>query len=69
MEIVFESENSDLVIEFEPNFVCENFSDRTEVLWKFQNGTYSTILADVFCSTPKSEGESGCLLPTLRLCG
>ena len=68
MEIVFESENSDFDIVFESDLLCENFSDRTEVLWKFHNGTHSRIVADVFGGTPASEGRPYDLLPTLRLC-
>ena len=67
MEIVFESENSDFDIVFESDLLCENFSDRTEVLWKFHDGTHSRIVANVFDCTPASESGSCDLLPTLRL--
>jgi len=70
MEIRFELEDSDLVIEFDSDFLCENFSDRTEVLWKFQHGTHTPVVANVFNSTSASESRPYDLLPTLRLrCG
>jgi len=68
MEIILELENSDLVIEFEPNFVRENFSDRTGVLWKFHNGTHSGVLADMFDCLQEDTDTRTNLLPTLRLC-
>jgi len=67
MEIVFESENTDFDIVFESDLLCENFSDRTEVLWKFQDGNYTRVVANVFDCTPASESVSCDLLPTLRL--
>ena len=68
MEIVFESENSDFDIVFESDLLSENFSDRTEVQWKFQHGTHTPVVANVFNSTSASESVSYDLLPTLRLC-
>ena len=70
MEIRFELEDSDdTVIEFDSSFLYEYFSDRTEVQWKFHNGTHTRIVADVFDSSPASESVSHNFLPTLRLCG
>jgi len=68
MEIVFESENSDLVIEFDSNILYENYSDRTEVQWKFHNGTSSGILADVFKCLQEDTDTRTDILPTMRLC-
>ena len=67
MGIIFESENSDLVIEFESDLLCENFSDRTSVLWKFHDRTHTRVVADVFDCTPASESRPNSLLPTVRL--
>lgn len=69
MEIVFESDNSDLDIVFESDLLCENFSDRTEVCWQFHDGTHTRIVADVFDCTSAGEGISYDLLPPLRLRG
>tara|TARA_R100001443_G_scaffold115789_1_gene134374 strand:+ start:886 stop:1095 length:210 start_codon:yes stop_codon:yes gene_type:complete len=68
MEFNFELEDTDLDIVFESGFVYENYSDRGDVQWKFHHGTHTRILADVLDSTPKDEGEPGCLLPCMRLC-
>jgi hypothetical protein len=69
MEIIFESENSDLVIEFESDLLSENFSDRTDVQWKFQDGNYTRVVANVLNVPPKREDSSTHLLPFVRLCG
>lgn len=70
MEFTLELENSDLDIVFESDLLSENFSDRTEVQWKFHYGTHTRVMADVFDSSPASESVSCDLLPTLRLrCG
>jgi len=69
MEIIFESENSDLVIEFESDLLSENFSDRTDVQWKFQDGNYTRTMANVLNVSPKREDSSTHLLPFVRLCG
>ncbi len=69
MEFTLELENSDLDIVFESDLLSENFSDRTEVQWKFQDGNYTRVVADVFDSSPASESVSHNFLPTLRLCG
>jgi len=71
MEIRFELEDSDdIVIEFDSSFLYEYFSDRTEVQWKFHNGTHTRIVANVFDCASTSESRPYDLLPTLRLrCG
>ena len=65
MEITFELEDSDLVFEFEfeSDFLCENFSDQTQVQWKLQNGTNSYPLADVFKRVTDEEDSTYDLLP------
>ena len=68
MEIRLELENSDLIVEFDCDFLCENFSDREDLRWNLHNGNYTPIVADVFNSTSASESRPYDLLPTLRLC-
>ena len=68
MEIIFESENSDLDIVFESDLLSENFSDRTEVQWKFQDGNYTRVVANVFTDIPESEDSPIDFLPIVRLC-
>ena len=68
MEIVFESENSDLVIEFASDVFDENFSDRTEVRWNFSNKTHSAIMASLLDNLPEDGDSSYYLHTTLRLC-
>ena len=68
MEFILEIENSDFVIEFDASFLCENFSDRTEVQWKLHHGNHTPIMANVFCSPSASEGRPNSLLPPVRLC-
>jgi hypothetical protein len=49
MEITLELEDSDLVIEFEPEFdIAINCVDIARVQWKFQDGNYTGAMADVF---------------------
>ena len=65
MEITLELENSDLVIDFEPDFLCGNVSDKTQVRWKLQNGGNSYSLADVFNWVSDEEDTTDDLLPNL----
>lgn len=67
MEIRFELEDSDIVVEFDCDFLCENFSDREDLRWNLHNGNYTPIVANVFCGSSTSEGRTNSLLPTVRL--
>ena len=69
MEITLELEDSDLIIEFEPDFdVASNSVDIEKVRWKFQDGTHSGAMAGLLRSTPKHEYTSARLPQTVRLC-
>ena len=69
MEIIFEPEDSDLNIEFEPDFdLSINCCDIEKVQWKFQDGTHSGNVADVFSKPQTSRSRRTHLLPDLRLC-
>lgn len=69
MEFTLELENSDLVIDFTPDVFEQNFSDRTEVCWNFQDGTHSAIVASLLVELPETGDKSPYLHTTLRLCG
>tara|TARA_Y100000296_G_scaffold15617_1_gene18346 strand:+ start:309 stop:518 length:210 start_codon:yes stop_codon:yes gene_type:complete len=69
MEIIFESDIADFAIEFESDFLSENFSDRTDVQWKFQDGTHTRVVANVLNVPPNRRDSSTHLLPFVRLCG
>jgi hypothetical protein len=69
MEIILELENSDLVIEFDSNILYENYSDRTEVQWRFHDGTSSGVMADVFDCLQENSDTRTNLLPAVRLFG
>ena len=69
MEIIFESDIADVAIEFESDFLSENFSDRTDVQWKFQDGNYTRVVANVLNVPPNRRDSSTHLLPFVRLCG
>ena len=69
MEIKFELEDSDLIVEFEPDFgVPINCCDIEKVQWKFSNGTHSGVVASLLGSTPEHEHPTTHLLPSVRLC-
>jgi len=69
MEIKFELEDSDLVVEFEPDFgIPINCCDIGKVQWNFQDGTHSRTMASLFHSTPKYEHASTRLPQIVRLC-
>ena len=65
MEITLELEDSDLVIDFEPDFLCGNVSDQTQVRWKLQNGGNSYSVADVFDGVSDEEDTTYDLLPNV----
>ena len=68
MEITFEPENSDIIADFEPDFdLSINCSDIEKVQWKFQDGTHSGNVADVFSKPQTSRSGRTYLLPDLRL--
>ena len=68
MEITFELEDSDIVADFEPDFdLSVNCCDIEKVQWKFQDGTHSGVVADVFSKPQTSRSRRTYLLPDLRL--
>ena len=71
MEIIVELEDSDLVIEFEPDFMQQNFADHSEVQWQLSNGPNTRRLADVFTLISEEQsnvGERDCLDCLRLLC-
>ena len=69
MEIKLELENSDIVADFDPEFdVASNCTDIEKVQWKFQNGTHTRVVADVFGSPEDGRSSTTYILPALRLC-
>ena len=69
MEITLEFEDSDIVVEFDPEFhVASNCTDIGKVQWKFQNGTHSSTVASLLRGTPKYGHASTRLPQTVRLC-
>ena len=69
MEIKFELEDSDIVADFEPDFnIPINCVDIEKVRWKFQDGTHTRVVADVFSNSQISRSRRTYLLPDLRLC-
>ena len=69
MEIRFELEDrDDIVVEFDCDFLCENFSDREDLRWNLHNGNYTPIVANVFCGSSASESIGQCVPQELRLC-
>ena len=69
MGITFELENSDIVVDFEPDFdLSINCVDIEKVRWKFQDGTHTRVVADVFSNPQTSRSSRTYLLPDLRLC-
>ena len=65
MEITFELEDSDLVVEIDPDFVCSNYSSTTEVQWELQGGTHTTTVANVFDNLQECEHSRIYILPSL----
>ena len=68
MEIRLELENSDLIVEFDCDFLCENFSDREDLRWNLHHGNHTPVVANVFGSTHGSESAGQCVPQELRLC-
>jgi len=69
MEITFELEDSDIVVDFEPDFGPSiNCVDIEKVQWTFQDGTHTRAMASLFHSTPEYEHASTRLPQTVRLC-
>ena len=64
MEITFEFEDSDIIVEFEPEFdVDVNFCDIERVQWNFQNGNHSRVVASLLSGSSKYEYPSTYILP------
>ena len=69
MEITFELEDSDIVVDFEPDFGPSiNCVDIEKVQWSFQDGTHTGVVASLLGSTPEHEHPPTRLLPIVRLC-
>jgi hypothetical protein len=66
MEITLEFEDSDILVEFEPEFnVASNSVDIEKATWSFQDRTHSGAVASLFGSTPEYENAPTRLLPAL----
>ena len=66
MEITFEFEDSDILVEFEPDFDIDiNFCDIEKVQWKFHNGNHQGVVADLLNSTPKYEHPAAYIFPAV----
>ena len=69
MEITFELEDSNIVVDFEPDFGPSiNCTDIEKVQWSFQDGTHTGVVASLLGSTPEHEHPPTRLLPIVRLC-
>ena len=69
MEIIFEPEDTDLSIKFEPDFDLPlNCVDIEGIRWDFQNGTHTRTMASLLGGTPEYEYTSTHLPQTVRLC-
>ena len=69
MEIIFEPEDSNLNIKFEPDFdLSINCVDIEKVQWNFQDGTHTGTVASLLGGTPEHEYTSTRLPQTVRLC-
>ena len=56
MEIIFEFEDSDIIVQFEPDFAVDiNFCDIEKVQWNFHSGNHSRTLEDLLDCTPEHE--------------
>ena len=69
MEILFELEDSVLVIEFTPDFKLPNHAKHTYVQWELSNRPDKSSLADLFIELPEEQSISppGNRLDSLRL--
>jgi len=66
MEITLEFEDSDIIVEFKPEFdVASNCVDIGKVQWKLQNGNHSRVVADVFGESQDERIPTECILPDL----
>jgi len=66
MEITFEFEDSDIIVEFEPDFDVDiNFCDIERVQWNFHNGNHSPVVASLFSGSPEYEYPTAYLLPSV----
>ena len=66
MEITFELEDSDIIIDFDPDFdVSINFCDIERVSWEFHNGSHTGIVASLLRSTPEHEYATAYIFPTV----
>lgn len=71
MEIIVELEDSNLVIEFEPDFMQQNFADHSQVQWELPNSPNTRRLADVFDLIPEEQpnvGAGDCVVCLRLLC-
>ena len=53
MEIIFEFEDSDIIVQFEPDFAVDiNFCDIEKVQWNFHSGNHSPIVTSILSDVP-----------------
>ena len=69
MEILFELEDSELVIEFTPDFKLPNYAKHSKVQWELSNRPDKSNLDDLFIELPEEQSISppGNRLDCLRL--
>ena len=66
MEITLELEDSDLIVDFDPEFdVAINCVDIEKVQWQFQDGNHSPIVADVFSFATEGRSTTTYIYPDL----
>ena len=64
MEITFELEDSDIVVDFIPDFdIAINCSDITKVQWTLQDGKNSHSVAEVFRQSQDPRLPTECIFP------
>jgi len=64
MEITFEFEDSDILVEFEPEFdLPYNCCDIERVAWNFQDGNHTPVVASLLSGSSKYEYPSTYILP------
>ena len=66
MEITFEFEDSDIVVDFSPDFdIAVNCVDIEEVQWNFPHGKNSYSVADVFHKSQDDEISRKYIFPNM----
>jgi len=66
MEITLEFEDTDIIVEFEPEFdLSINCVDIEKVQWNFQDGNHTRIVANVFLEPEDERGSPAYILPDM----